>query len=137
MFLLSDEYYKNNHSCFLLQYHLVLVTKYRHPCLTDGVKDTLLQYTQSYFEQRDCIIQKVNTNKDHIHILFDAPPHINLVKFINSFKSGSSRKIRSTHGSLLRRYYWKPYFWSNSYFIVSVGERSAEVVQKYIKNLVC
>ena len=79
MFLLSDEYYKNNHSCFLLQYHLVLVTKYRHPCLTDGVKDTLLQYTQSYFEQRDCIIQKVNTNKDHIHILFDAPPHIRAI----------------------------------------------------------
>lgn len=49
MFLLLDEYYKSNHSCFLLQYHLV--PKYRHLRLTDGVKDTLLQYTRSYFEQ--------------------------------------------------------------------------------------
>ncbi len=25
-----DGSYKNRHSCFLLQYHLVLITKYRH-----------------------------------------------------------------------------------------------------------
>ena len=58
MFLLLDEYYKSNHSCFLLQYHLVLVTKYHHPRLTDGVKNILLQYARSYFEQCDCIIQE-------------------------------------------------------------------------------
>ena len=131
MFLLSGGYYKNNHSCFLFS---VLVKKYRYPCSTDVVKDALLQYTRSYFEQCDCIIQEVNTDKDHVHILFDALPHIHLVKFINSFKSGNSRKIRSTHGSFLRQYYWKPYFWSNSYFIVTVSGRSAEVVQKYIQN---
>lgn len=95
MFLLSGGYYKNNHSCFLFS---VLVKKYRYPCSTDVVKDALLQYTRSYFEQCDCIIQEVNTDKDHVHILFDALPHIHLVKFINSSKSGSSRKIRSTHG---------------------------------------
>ena len=59
MFLLLDEYYKSNHSCFLLQYHLVLVTKYHHLRLTDGVKNILLQYARSYFEQCDCIIQEV------------------------------------------------------------------------------
>lgn len=32
------EYYTNRHSCFLLQYHIVLVTKYRHPVLTGDVK---------------------------------------------------------------------------------------------------
>ena len=31
-------YYTNRHSCFLLQYHMVLVTKYRLPVLTCGVK---------------------------------------------------------------------------------------------------
>ena len=30
----GQSYYKNRHSCFLLQYHMVLVTKYRHPVLT-------------------------------------------------------------------------------------------------------
>ena len=31
----GQAYYTNRHSCFLLQYHMVLVTKYRHPVLTD------------------------------------------------------------------------------------------------------
>ena len=35
----GQAYYTNRHSCFLLQYHMVLVTKYRHPVLTDGVKE--------------------------------------------------------------------------------------------------
>ena len=37
-------YYTNRHSCFLLQYHLVLMTKFRHPVLTGDVKDFLEQY---------------------------------------------------------------------------------------------
>jgi hypothetical protein len=35
----SAGYYKNRHSCFLLSYHLVLVTKYRNPVLTGEVKE--------------------------------------------------------------------------------------------------
>ncbi len=27
----NTDYYINRHSCFLLQYHIVFVTKYRHP----------------------------------------------------------------------------------------------------------
>ena len=30
----NEEYYYNQHSCFLLQYHLVLITKYRKPAIT-------------------------------------------------------------------------------------------------------
>lgn len=31
----KNDYYVNQHSCFLLQYHLVLVTKYRKPVFND------------------------------------------------------------------------------------------------------
>ena len=37
----GQSYYTNRHSCFLLQYHMVLVTKYRHPVLTGGVRDVV------------------------------------------------------------------------------------------------
>ena len=37
----NTDYYINRHSCFLLQYHIVFVTKYRHPVLTDKVKDVV------------------------------------------------------------------------------------------------
>ena len=35
----GQSYYTNRHSCFLLQYHMTLVSIYCHPVLTGGVKD--------------------------------------------------------------------------------------------------
>ena len=44
----GQSYYTNRHSCYLLQYHMVLVTKYRHPVLTGGVKDVVYQQSGIY-----------------------------------------------------------------------------------------
>ena len=41
----SSGYYVNRHSCFLLQYHLVLVTKYHRPVITGIIEDSLKEYT--------------------------------------------------------------------------------------------
>lgn len=71
---------------------------------------------------------------DHVHILFDAKPNINLAKFVNALKSASSRRIRKLFATELDRYYWKPYFWSLSYFIGSVSDRTEKNVKNYIKT---
>ena len=130
----NDGYYINRHSCFLLQYHLVLITRYRHPVIRDSIEQWLKDYTQTYFTERDCIIHAFECMPDHIHILFDAPPQINLADFINAYKSASSRHIRKNFEEELRPYYWKPYFWSLSYYIGTVSERSTEAVKTYIST---
>ena len=43
MKLLQEGFYVNRHSCFILQYHLVLVTKYRHPVITGELETILLE----------------------------------------------------------------------------------------------
>lgn len=127
-------YYTNRHSCFLLQYHLVMVTKFRHPVLTGDVKDFLEQYMIQYFKDRDLPLSEINFMPDHVHILFDAPPQLNLAEFVNSLKSASSRMVRKNYAEALKPYYWKPYFWSLSYFIGCVSERTEEVVKQYIRD---
>lgn len=130
----NKDFYVNRHSCFLLQYHLVLVTKYRHPVLVGELETNLCAYTKEYFETRGLVIKEISCNKDHIHILFEAPPQVNLSQFINAYKSASSRKMRKSFSSYLAPYYWKPYFWSLSYFIGTVSEQTTSVVQNYIRN---
>jgi putative transposase len=76
----------------------------------------------------------MNTDEDHIHILFSAPTQIQLSKIINSFKAVSSRYIRNEFQEELKKYYWKTYFWSSSYLIISSGGASIETIQTYIKN---
>ena len=89
------EYKRNRHSCYLLQYHLVVVTKYRHPVIIGELKNKLLELTNRIFtENWNCVILQANTDKDHIHILFDAPPQVQLSRLINNYKTVTSRLIR-------------------------------------------
>lgn len=134
MRLREDGYYVNQHSCFLLQYHLVIVTKYRHPVITGELEQWLKEYTTQYFKNHDMVINAMEFMPDHIHILFDAPPAINIADFINAYKSASSRKVRQRFQKELAPYYWKPYFWSMSYFIGTVSDRTKEAVSRYIAN---
>ena len=112
---------------------MVLITKYRHTVLTDDIDNYLKQYTQQYFQDHNLNILEINTNKDHIHIV-EALPQINLANFVNTYKTASSRKLQNTFKQELSFYYWKPYFWSESYFICSVSETNTNVVQNYIQN---
>lgn len=130
----SCGYYVNRHSCFLLQYHLVLVTKFKHPVIKGKLDKALQLYTEKYFSEHGCVLLEVNSAKDHMHILFEAPPQINLANFVNAFKSASSRRMRADFADELSLFYWKPYFWSLSYFISTVSDRTADAVANYIKN---
>ena len=130
----KEGYYKNRHSCFLLQYHLVLVTKYRHPVIHGELEECLKDYVETYMKERGLSVIAMECMPDHIHILFEAPPQLELAKFVNALKSGSSRVLRKKFGEDLRPYYWKPYFWSLSYFVGTVSERTTEAVKTYIKT---
>ena len=127
-------YYVNQHSCFLLQYHLVLVTKFRYSVIDKELKAALIDYTNKYFKERDCNVLAINSDKDHLHIIFEAYPHLNLAQFINAYKSASSRRMRTDFKDYLSSYYRKPYFWSQSYFLGTVSERTTSIVQKYIND---
>lgn len=126
---------QNLHAVFDLEYHLVIVTRYRHRVLIEDVKASLLRHTYRLFETNfDCKVLDVNMDKDHIHILFSAKPQIQLSKLVNSYKTATSRLLRKEFVEFLKPYYWKPYFWSRSYFISTVSEHSHDAVIAYIKN---
>lgn len=130
----SDMYYKNRHACFLLRYHLVLITKYRKPVLTEDIDLFVKDYAEKYFTNNSCNILKIESNKDHIHIFFEAPATAQLANLINGFKTVSSRMVRNRFSELLSNYYWKPYFWSRSYFITTVSANITKIVNEYIKK---
>ena len=132
---LGEKYYINNHSCFKLDYHLVLVAKYRHNVfenkeLCDFFKEHLLKI----FKKNKCILTEINFDKNHVHILFSGPVNINLSTFINGLKTNSSQMIRKEFKDYLSEYYSEPIFWSRSYFICSISEQNKETVVNYIKN---
>lgn len=129
------KYEVNRHSRFYLRFHLVLVTKYRHPVIDTNIEKQLIDIAYNVFENHWGVkIEQINTDKDHIHILFSSKPQVKLSDLINNYKTVSSRLIRKNNYDYLKPYYWKPYFWSRSYFIGGVSEVTEEMVNNYILN---
>lgn len=126
----GSDYYTNRHSCFLLQYHIVLVTKYRHPVLAGGAKEAVYERIRYVAESRGFNILELNGEADHVHLLIEADPQTSPGKLVNVIKTQTSRRARKLYGDTELR----PYFWSDSYFIATVSENTLEGVKKYIKD---
>lgn len=84
------------------------------------------------YPSKDTIAEDIS-DIDHIHCLFKAKPNTNLSKFLNSYKSLSSRLIKKEYPTI-RKYLWKEYFWSPSYCLITTGGATIEVIKRYIEN---
>ncbi|TWI60050.1 IS200/IS605 family transposase [Halalkalibacter nanhaiisediminis] len=123
----------NNHSVFLMYYHLVLVVKYRRKVIDDTISDFAKDKFVSLSEKYNIALVEWNHDVDHVHILFKAQPNSELSKFINAYKSASSRLIKKDFPHV-RKKLWKEMFWSRSFCLLTTGGSPIEVVKKYIEN---
>ena len=130
----NQPYYTNRHSCFLLQYHIVLVTKYRHPILQGDIKKSVYCTIKEYCQEKGYIILELNGEPDHVHILLETGTDMKPQEFINALKTKTARFARRDYAERLKQWYCKPLFWSDSYFITTVGNNTADIVQQYIQN---
>ncbi|MBZ3765912.1 MULTISPECIES: IS200/IS605 family transposase [Bacillus cereus group] len=123
----------NNHSVFSLYYHLVLVVKYRRNVFDDGMSDYAKEMFVRLSESYNITLVEWNHDIDHVHILFKAHPNTEMTKFINAYKSASSRLIKRDFPQV-RKKLWKEMFWSRSFCLLTTGGSSIDVVKKYIEN---
>lgn len=123
----------NNHSVFIMYYHLVLVVKYRRKVIDDTISNRLKEIFEYVSPNYNITLQEWNHDKDHIHILFKAHPNTELSKFINAYKSASSRLIKKENQEI-RQYLWKEYFWSRSFCLLTTGGAPIEVIKRYIES---
>ncbi|PFK51594.1 IS200/IS605 family transposase [Priestia megaterium] len=123
----------NNHSVFSMYYQLVLVVKYRRKVIDDTISDYAKDKFISLSEKYNITLVEWNHNCDHIHIFFKAQPNSELSKFINAYKSASSRLIKKDFPHV-RKKLWKEMFWSRSFCLLTTGGSSIEVVKAYIET---
>lgn len=129
-------YYVNRHSCFLLQYHLVLVMKYRRPALVGDVKEYVYRTIRETLEGRGCNVLDINGEADHVHVLFECGPEKSIIETVNVIKTRTARMTRKRFPEQLKQFYWgeRPLFWTDSYFVTTVGYNTKAAVAEYIKK---
>lgn len=123
----------NNHSVFLMRYHLVMCVKYRNKVINNEISDRLKEMFEYISVNYNITLEEWNHDEDHVHVLFRGKPNTEISKFINAYKSASSRLIKKEFPNI-REYLWKEMFWSQSYCLVSVGSVTTEVIKEYIQS---
>jgi len=127
------KYETNNHSVFAMNYHLTLVVKYRRKVISDKIQDKLIEIFNYIAPNYNITLSKANGGSDHIHILFKAHPNTEISKFINAYKSASSRLIKKNFPEIKEKL-WEGAFWSQSFLLATIGEVTLDVVESYINS---
>ena len=124
-----------SHAVFELNYHIVLVVKYRKKIITAPMLKRLEEIFDDVLRQWRCRLVEFGGEADHVHLLIEAHPSLNLARMIGNLKTVTSRRIRKEFEEYLAQHFWKPYFWSKAYATTSVGSRaSLDLVIDYIQN---
>ena len=123
----------NAHSVFLLHYHLVMVVKYRRKVIDDTINSRLKEIFEYIAPNYNITLEEWNYEEDHVHVLFRAHPNSELSKFINAYKSASSRLVKKENPEIKSKL-WKEAFWSQSFCLITTGGASLEAIKRYIEN---
>ena len=127
---------RGSYNKYLLQYHLILVIKYRKQLfINNQISDGIKQFSYDICKKHNINIKYMETDKDHIHYMIETKPNMNLSIFIKTIKSYTTYKIWKKYDNFLKQYFWKEHtFWTDGYFICSIGNVSEETLKNYIKN---
>lgn len=77
----------------------------------------------------------METDKDHIHYMLEIIPNTNLADLVKTIKSYTTFHIWRNFQNKLSMEFWKEHtFWTDGYFLTTIGNVSQKVLEKYIEN---
>lgn len=130
----KEDYRTGRHVVYKLSVHIILVTKYRRGPITDRVREHLIAVAHESCKRFESTLVEADGESDHLHLLIDYPPKVQLSKLIGAIKTNTSREIRAKQYPEVQQVLWGDHFWSPSYMVLSSGGATVETIQTYIQN---
>ena len=133
--MILKEYISKNHSKFLIKYHIILVCKYRKQLLVGAVEYDMKKIMRHISEMSDFDIEVMETDKNHLHMMVRSDPKLSPLQIVRRLKQMSISAVWKKYGDFLRQNFYKEHtFWTDGYFVSSIGNVSQETIKKYIEN---
>ncbi len=112
-------------------YHMVWCPKYRKAILTGDVASRVSVLLAHICEQREWPVLALEIQPDHIHLFLSLPPATSIASAIKILKGTTARKLFQEFPKL-KQELSGGHLWSPSYYVGTAGQRSAEVIERYI-----
>ena len=133
--MILKEYISKNHSKFLIKFHIILVCKYRKQLLVGAVEYDMKKIMRHISEMSDFDIEVMETDKDHLHMMVRSEPKLSPLQIVRRLKQMSTSAVWKKYRDFLRHNFYKEQtFWTDGYFVSSIGNVSQETIKKYIEN---
>ena len=128
------ELIRKSHNVSILMYHFVFVAKYRRLVIDDEVDRVLKQVCIELSKRYEIRFLEIGTERDHVHFLIQSVPTYSPMRIVTKVKSITAREIFSKVPKV-KKQLWGGEFWTDGYFVSTVGEHANEdVIREYIKN---
>ena len=101
--------------------------------LSGEVSWYLKEVFQRVAEEYEFGVDTMEVVEDHMHVFIEAPPRYSPAQVVQILKSVSAREVFKKFPEL-RKQLWAGEFWSDGYFVRSVGDEvTADIIRKHIE----
>jgi len=127
-------YIHKSHNVSVLLYHFVCPAKYRRVVFSEEIDQTLKELCLEISKRYEIHFVEIGTDKDHVHFLVQSVPKFSPTKIITIIKSIAAKQMFKRHPEV-KKDLWGGEFWSDGYFVSSVGQHGNEKsIQDYVKK---
>ena len=123
---------KLSHTVWYCMYHIVWTPKYRYRILKGEIKTEVEKCIRIFSDQKRCLIEELNVQEDHVHLMVMVPPKVSISELIGILKGRTAIRVFNKFKHLKDRPYWGNHFWSKGYCVDTVG-LDEEMIRKYVK----
>lgn len=127
----TERWKKSKTTVYNVSYHIIWCVKYRRKILTDNIDKRLKELIIEKSKDIDIQIEKIETDKDHIHLFIKASPTKAIHWIVQQLKGYTSRVLRQEISEVRTRL---PSLWTRSYYVETIGHISEQTIKKYIQE---
>ncbi|CAA9424190.1 MAG: Transposase and inactivated derivatives [uncultured Pyrinomonadaceae bacterium] len=129
-----SKFIHKSHNVSVLMYHIVCPAKYRRMVFSETLDAKLKEVCTEIQKRYEIEFLEVGSDGDHVHFLVQSVPLMSPKKIVQIIKSLTAREIFKSCPEV-KKQLWGGAFWSDGYFISTVGAHGTEeMIKNYIQQ---
>lgn len=115
-------------------YHIVCPAKYRRTVFSNEVEIKLKEICGEIQKRYEIEFLEIGSDDDHVHFLVQSVPMYSPKQLVQIIKSHTAREIFKQCPEV-KKYLWGGKFWSEGYFVSTVGaHQTEELIKSYVQQ---
>lgn len=115
-------------------YHIVCPAKYRRTVFSTEVEIKLKEICSEIQKRYEIEFLEIGSDDDHVHFLVQTVPMYSPKQLVQIIKSITAREIFKQCPEV-KKYLWGGKFWSEGYFVSTVGaHQTEEMIKNYVQQ---